>query len=110
MKLYLSGGIAGIANFKTIFRDAQMTLEEVGYEVVNPCDLGTLGADHISVWAKNMRADLVGMMECDGLALLPDWQKSRGATVEAELGLKLEMPVMLVEDWVDLKQGEGLFA
>lgn len=110
MKLYLSGGIAGVSDFKTKFRQAQLELEDAGYEVVNPCDIGTLGPEYISVWTKNMRADVAAMMECDGVALMPDWQTSRGAVNEATNALHFEMPVMLAEDWLNLAVKAGIFA
>jgi hypothetical protein len=39
------------------------------------------------------------MLLCDGVSLLPDWKKSKGAKIEARLALKLGMDVRESKKW-----------
>ena len=43
-----------------------------------------------------MRADIAELVKCDGVALLPGWERSRGASLEAHiahsLGMRLVYP------------------
>lgn len=98
--LYLSGPIRGCDDFKETFKAAEEKLHSAGYSVINPCSVGTLGEEHVSTWARNMRADIMYLVQCDGVAYLPGWQHSTGAATEIELAVKLEMPAMSVEDWL----------
>ena len=48
----------------------------------------------------HMRADIKAMMDCDGLAILPGWQNSRGANAEINLAHALGMDVHGVIVWL----------
>lgn len=102
-RLYLSGPITGIADFKDRFSIAQSKLDSAGYTVVNPCEVGTIGQlGEISSWARNMRGDIEAMMRCDGVAYLDGWQYSIGARTEIEIATLVEIPAMSVYRWVEL--------
>lgn len=114
MKLYLAGPMRGYAEFNfPAFHAAAKRLREAGHEVFSPAEKdierhggvdiskGNAAGDE-SVAAKahgfNLREalhdDLVYIcLKADGVALLPGWEKSKGANAEkatAEaLGLKL---------------------
>ena len=83
-KIYISGPISGLPFEKVErnFNDAEIHLQEQGYEVVNPLDNG-LTKDHS--WNEHMRADLKLMLDCDGIYLLKGYQKSKGAMIEYDL-------------------------
>jgi hypothetical protein len=38
-----------------------------------------------------MRADIKALMDCTHIALLPEWERSRGALIEARLAADLGM-------------------
>ena len=40
-----------------------------------------------------MRRDIAALMDCDGIMMLPGWEKSRGALIEHWVALELKMPV-----------------
>lgn len=110
MKLYLSGGITGIINFRAIFKENQKKLEDAGYEVLNPLDIpacsgwtcgGIWTANRYQhEWRCNLRYDIAAMVFCDGIAMIEGWQESTGATLERSVFDGLLLPGQLVEKWV----------
>jgi hypothetical protein len=65
--------------------------------VVSPADL-KLSKD--IPWEVSMKAAITEMLKCDGVALLENWESSRGAVIELELAEKLSMPFETVPNWV----------
>lgn len=89
-KVYISGPMTGLPDFnRPAFHAAAAQLRQAGYEVRNPADV-RLGPD--ATWSDYMRVDLPMLLECDLVALLPGWHKSRGArleyTVATDLGIR----------------------
>lgn len=83
-KVYISGPITGLPFDKVeqAFNDAEIRLQEEGYEVVNPLDNG-LTKDHS--WREHMKADIKLLMECNTIYLLKGYRTSKGAMVEYDL-------------------------
>lgn len=96
MRLYVSGPITGVKNYRDRFRQARLALQRAGYEVEDP---STYGFDEASPWAECMKYDIKKMLDCDGVALLDNWEASAGAQIERRLARDLSMPVLPVEDW-----------
>ena len=88
-KIYISGKITGDPNYREKFLKEEDRLFSLGYEPVNPAACVPSGTE----WAKAMKTVLRVMLLCDGVSLLPDWRKSRGAKIEARLARKLGMDV-----------------
>lgn len=96
MRLYVAGPMTGYPdlNFRAFF-DAETRLQEAGYEVLNPA------RNECSGWLPCMRAALRQIADCDGIALLPGWAGSRGATIERDLVVSLHLPALFVDEWVE---------
>jgi hypothetical protein len=78
-RIYISGPISNMPDLnRPAFARAAKMLQESGYEPVNPFDVCPEPAS----WEEAMRADIKALMDCDGIALLPGWEKSRGARLE----------------------------
>ncbi|AOK00370.1 DUF4406 domain-containing protein [Burkholderia vietnamiensis] len=80
MRLYLAGPMSGYPelNFPAFNAEASR-LRGLGFQIVNPAEINAnSGAD----WLSCMRADIKQLVDCDGIALLPGWERSRGANVE----------------------------
>lgn len=82
-------GIEGL-NFPAFHAEAAR-LREQGHEAINPAEINP---DPTAVWAECMRADIAQLVTCDGIAMLPGWENSRGAKLEHHIANALGMDVI----------------
>ena len=75
----------------------------MGYEPVNPLSNG-LPADF--PWKEHMKADIATLLDCDGIYLLPDWDLSVGARIEANIAAECGMKILRQAEMVGLLSGE----
>jgi hypothetical protein len=78
-KLYISGAITGVENYKERFDNAEKNLAEF-YSVVNPTK--EVPYNSFFKWEDYMLADLKLLKECEGVYLLRGWENSTGAKIE----------------------------
>lgn len=100
MKIYIAGPMTGLPDFNyPAFFKAEDQLIAAGHEVENPArnETPTDG----SGWLGFMRLSLVQISKVDGIALLPGWDTSRGATVEYDLGKSLGLDVRRIDEWIE---------
>jgi hypothetical protein len=96
--LYLSGPMTGYPGYNfPAFREAAGKLRAHGYAVLDPSEHGDTGR----TWAEYLRLDIADVLRADGLAVLPDWQCSRGSALEVHVAHALALPVMPVERWLE---------
>jgi len=99
MRWYIAGPMTGYPglNFPAFHREARR-LRGLGHEVVNPAEIN---ANPSARWEDCMRADIVELVTCDGIALLPNWERSRGAALEHHiakaLGMRVQMAAEILE-------------
>jgi hypothetical protein len=95
-KLYLSGKITGDNDYQVKFQCAENKLFDAGYYPVNPAAVVVKGTP----WEEAMRRALVHMLQCDGVAVLFDWRRSRGARIEVRLARAVGITVKPLEQWI----------
>ena len=100
MRLYISGPITGNENFKEDFATARTKLENAGYDV---CDPTTFDFPTDILWADAMKYDIREMLQCDGVALLPSWEISKGACIEVKLAKDLRIITRPLSAWLKEK-------
>jgi nucleoside 2-deoxyribosyltransferase len=90
-KIYLAGPMSGYPelNFPAFHAEAAR-LRGLGYEVVNPAELNPNSSD----WLECMRIDIRELVTCDGVAVMPGWRKSKGASLEHDIGMRLGLAVI----------------
>ena len=80
MKLYISGPMTGVLDLNfPAFNSLAETLRSHGHEVENPAEINL---DPSADWASCMRVDLLMLDACEGIVMLPGWDKSPGAQIE----------------------------
>lgn len=106
--VYIAGPISGIKNDnKEQFEEFQNKFIDLGFHVINPHDLHTdhntrlmnkkLKSGEITEKEHHgyfMRVDLSEMCKCDLVAVLPEWEKSKGANIEVRTANDINIPVI----------------
>lgn len=89
-RVYLSGPMTGIAdnNFPA-FTHWAAKLRAAGLEVVSPHEIQEAGT-----WELCLRADMRELPTCDAIALMPGWERSKGAHLELHVAHRLGMEVI----------------
>lgn len=120
--LYLAGPMSGIPKFNyPAFQEAAGVLRTRGFSVRNPaemdspevqrasmkCETGTFAElyekigepEHQCTWGDFLSEDVKLIAdEVDAVALLPGWENSRGARLEAFVAYSVQKEVYLYED------------
>ncbi len=76
-KIYISGRISGlpIDEVTDKFNETEAKLKAKGYEVVNPLKNGI---PDTASWEAHVAMDVLLLMGCDSIYLLPDWFFTKG--------------------------------
>lgn len=93
-RIYIAGPMTGQPdlNFPAFHKAAEM-YRRIGFEVVNPAEINS---DPNAQWVACMRADIKELMRCDEIAMLPGWEKSRGAKLEHHIASALGMTIVFL--------------
>lgn len=98
-RLYLSGPMSGLPNLnREAFHEAAKKLRKKGFKVVNPPELDKNEPQR--TWEGCLRRDITWLMTCTKIATLPNWKKSRGATLEVHIGKQLKYPIHPVNHYL----------
>lgn len=100
-RLYLAGPMTGLEDFNfPTFNAMAAQLRARGYLVENPAEHGVVAdAD----WADYMAYDLTRLGLCGMVAVLPDWENSKGARLEVHIARELGMRVVNAHDLVSME-------
>lgn len=104
-RVYLSGPMSGYPDYNyPLFNDVAGKLRAAGWEVFNPAENDEGSTHRPREWY--LKTDIPNALACDIVAVLPGWEKSRGAKLEALVALEVGI---LVVDAMALTRNEGLF-
>jgi hypothetical protein len=97
MKIYIAGPMTGIDNFNyPLFNSTARRLYQMGYTPLNPADSESENTTHEfqgQTWNWYLRRAIKKLADADALCLLPNWQNSKGATLEVHIAKTLEIPL-----------------
>lgn len=100
--IYLSGPITGVEHFRGAFAEAERRLARKGWRVVNPAALPQ-GFTRRSY----MAMDLMMMLNCGSILMLPGHEESGGARIEKALAEYVGMQIYYSpEDVPDVSEPE----
>lgn len=68
-------------------------LGQLGYECVHEAVIRERESDRVS-WHAAMKRSILRMLSCDGVYLLPGWQRSRGARLEVFIAGEVGIPLI----------------
>lgn len=91
-RIYIIGPMSGMPehNFPT-FNSEAARLRGLGYDIVNPAELNP---EPSKSWNDFMRTELIELLSCDTIALLPGWQKSQGAHFEMHVAHRIGIDIV----------------
>lgn len=94
---YISGPMTGKPDLNfPAFNRAAADMRSLGFQVVNPVDINP---DPTAKWKDCMVADIRALLDCTHIVMLPGWEKSKGARLEFDVAIALEMePIYLSAD------------
>lgn len=96
MRIYVAGPVTGMPDLnRRAFDEAADRLGAAGHTPLLPHWFVSPDAS----WSTAMRRCVETLVKCDGVALLPGWERSRGADVECSLAAAIGMPVMTLGEW-----------
>lgn len=92
MKIYISGKISGIEETAAVnFKVAEKGLELCGFTPVNPMELKH---NHDKTWQSYMKESIKALCDCDAIFMLLNWEESKGAQLEKQIAINLNMSVL----------------
>lgn len=103
-RIYISGQITGLhpEEYEPLFCEAEAKMKAKGYEVINPLEIAK-GIDpklidpathtEREIWRTIVKADIRELMECEAIYMLPNWERSEGATLEHKIAEGLQIAI-----------------
>lgn len=100
MRYYIAGAMTGIKDLNfPAFHAMADKLRAAGHEAINPAEINP---DPTAEWTECMFADLKALTTCDGVVMLPGWEKSPGAQIEQLWAKRIGKTVMLAAEWEEV--------
>ena len=95
-RVYIAGPMTDMPdhNFPA-FHAAAKRFRDAGWEVVNPAE--NFGGNITLPRWRYMRKDIAALTQCDAIALLPGWWRSRGATLEYQVAIECGLAIYNAE-------------
>ncbi|MCY1360696.1 hypothetical protein D9M68_437290 [compost metagenome] len=95
-RIYLAGPMTGLPEFNfPAFHAEAARLRSLGFEVENPAEHGIIEGFE---WADYLKLDIQKLLTCDTVALLPGWEKSKGAMLEHHIACHLGILRVMASD------------
>ncbi len=97
-RIFISGGISGVENYKERFDKVEEQLRRSGFAVVNPANLPKVLPESETTHEEYMKVCLKILSMCDAICMLDNWEQSRGARQEYNYAIMHGMKIFHLED------------
>lgn len=96
IKVYISGPMTGLPklNFPA-FHAAARSLRASGYEVTSPAEMDEAEGT-TRTWAEYLKRDIKVLLDCEAIALLHGWERSKGARLEKHVAEQVGLRVIFL--------------
>jgi len=104
-RIYIAGPMTGHADLNfPAFHAAAAAYRKKGAFVINPAEINSAEVQtamsakltpeqYHAHWVRCTKKDINALMTCDGIVMLPGWQKSRGAKLEHHIARNLGLTI-----------------
>lgn len=100
-RIYIAGPMTGLPDLNfPAFNAAADALRTQGWHVENPAAHGVIDG---AQWEDYLAYDITRLGTCGAIYLLPGWEKSKGATLEAHIAKTLGLQVLLAPGAEDVQ-------
>lgn len=101
-KIYISGAITGVDDWREHFNRVQKILIEQNYIVISPVHIAEEVEKEIEnpTYADYMRSDLRMLCICDAICFLDNWMGSKGAKLEKKVADILGLEQLFEIDFI----------
>lgn len=99
-RVYISGGITNVPDYKDKFEDAESKLKALGYSVINPARVNDMLPTDLT-YDEYMKLDYTMLDLCDAIYLIPGWNNSQGSKLELKRALEYNYRIMTIDDLVE---------
>jgi hypothetical protein len=106
-RVYISGPMTDVDGFEDAFDRAEEALIKAGFSVINPANISQdesilegvrqLVGGKSAEWVAYIFRDLVFILSCNYILLLPGWTESLGAKIEFFFAARLGLKAMFVD-------------
>jgi len=91
-KVYIAGKVTGLEPREVYlkFKKSELAVAASGFSAINPIEVVD---DENATWQGAMRLCIAALMRCDAILMLPCFINSKGAAMERELAISVEIKV-----------------
>ena len=93
-RIFISGGITGVADYLERFSAAEKQLKRKGYKVINPTVVSKHLLDADADWNDFMVVTQALLDICDSIYMLRGWEQSVGAAIEHKRALETKKVII----------------
>lgn len=106
-KMYLSGPMTGIENYNhELFHRVAHEFRTVNFMVCSPAEF--FDGDRTKERKEYMREAIKYLLEADTIVLLPGWENSKGAKLEAAIATELDLNIMEYVERDDVENADAV--